>query len=184
MQETQPVAHFLKEKSPEAFEGVVDENIDMLRRFAYRILLNENDADDVVQETFLAAFDKAGEFRGGSKFSTWLCSIAYNKSMSLIREKARLRHSGDGEDAEQVLGKITSKDAADKNISSSESMETINRAIQDLPEHLRAAICLTAVDGKEMDEAAFILGCPKPTLYWRLHKARKILGQKLKDLLK
>lgn len=181
--ESKSVEIFLKDQNPANFSPVVDENIGMLRRFVYRIILNEHDTDDIVQNTFIAAYDRIGSFKGKSKLSTWLCRIAYNNSLSFLRERKRYGIYNDLENSDEI-GNQKSKETADGHIHNSEQMNIIMKAVASLPEHLRAAITLTAVEEKEMEEAAYILGCPKATLYWRLHKARKILGKKLGDILK
>jgi len=71
----------------------------------------------------------------------------------------------------------------DKPMINNETQSRVMSAISALPEHLRAAITLVAIDEREPDEVAYILGCNKATLYWRIHKARKILGKELGDLL-
>lgn len=174
---------FLSDPRPSNFSAVVDENIGMLRRFVYRIVLNEHDTDDIVQESFLMAYNKIASFNGRSKFSTWLCRIAYNLSISLLRDRKRLGLH-DGLENSDKIASIKSNETADGHIHNSERMEIIMKTVAALPEHLRAAITLTAIEDRAMDEAAYILGCSKARLYWRLHKARKMLEKNLGDMLK
>ncbi|MFA6566626.1 MAG: RNA polymerase sigma factor [Victivallales bacterium] len=180
MQESQSVEKFLKEKTTETFSPVINEHIGMLRNFVYRIVLNEHDADDIVQEAFITAYNKAGSFKGKSKFSTWLCRIACNRSLTMMRA-GRKTIVTDGEDCPEMRDASTSN-TPDKPMISNETQSRVMTAVSMLPEHLRAAITLIAIDEKEPDEAAYILGCNKATLYWRIHKARKILGKELGDL--
>jgi len=66
---------------------------------------------------------------------------------------------------------------------SDETQNRVMTAISSLPEHLRTTIVLTAIEGKDPDEAAYILNCTKATFYWRIHKARKILKKELVESL-
>lgn len=181
MQESQAVETFLREKTPETFSPVIDEHIGMLRPFVYRIVLNEHDTDDIVQEAFITAFNKADSFKGKSKFSTWLCRIACNRSMTMMRD-GRNTIVTYGGDCPEIMDSRTFN-TPDKPMISSETQNRVMTAVSALPEYLRAAITLIAIDEKEPAEAAYILGCNKATLYWRIHKARKILGKELGDLL-
>ncbi|HBC86681.1 MAG TPA: hypothetical protein DCZ94_06995 [Lentisphaeria bacterium] len=181
MQESTTVETFLKERTPEAFSPVIDEHVGMLRNFVYRIVLNEHDTDDIVQEAFITAYNKADSFKGKSKFSTWLCRIACNRSFTMIRDGKKTTVT-DGEDCPEMRDASTSN-TPDKPMIIKETQSRVMTAVSGLPEHLRAAITLVAIDEKEPDEAAYILGCPKATLYWRIHKARKILEKELGDLI-
>ncbi len=182
MQESATVETFLKERTPEAFSPVIDEHIGMLRSFVYRIVLNEHDTDDIVQESLLAAYTSADSFKGNSKFSTWLCRIAANRSFSILR-KGRRTIVTDGEDCPEMKDASTSH-TPDRPMIGNETHGQVMTAISALPEHLRAAITLIAIDEKDPDEAAYILGCPKATLYWRIHKARKLLAKDLGELIR
>ena len=181
MQESQAVETFLKEKTPEAFSPVMDEHIGMLRNFVYRIILNEHDTDDIVQESFITAYNKADSFKGKSKFSTWLCRIACNRSLTVIRD-GRNTIVTDVGDCQEIMD-LRTFNTPDKPMINNETQSRVMTAVSALPERLRAAITLVAIDEKEPSEAAYILGCNKATLYWRIHKAKKILKKELGDLL-
>ncbi len=136
--------------------------------------MNEHDADDIVQETFIIAFQKMNQFKQNSKFSTWLCRIAYNKSCEHIRKnkKRGIEVSCDFIPDESIDCDL---------ISSREQYNDITNAISKLSEKLRAVIIMTTVEEKSIDEVAYILGCPKATVYWRLHQARKKLDLMIND---
>jgi RNA polymerase sigma-70 factor (ECF subfamily) len=181
MQESQAVETFLKDKTPEAFSQVIDEHVGMLRNFVYRIVLNEHDTDDIVQVAFITAYNKADSFKRKSKFSTWLCRIACNRSLTMIRDGSKTVLT-DGKDCPEMRDAGTFN-TPDKQMINMETQSRVMTAVSALPEHLRAAITLVAIDEKDPAEAAYMLGCNKATLYWRIHKARKILGVELGDLL-
>lgn len=181
MEESSSVREFLMNRSPETYSPVVDEHIGMLRKFIYRIILNEHDTDDIAQEVFLAAYNKISSFKAKSKFSTWLCRIACNKSFELIRKRKKTFVT-DGQDCPEFRNIKTFK-TPERSMISDETQNRVMTAISSLPEHLRTTIVLTAIEGKDPDEAAYILNCTKATFYWRIHKARKILKKELGDCL-
>lgn len=170
------VARFIRERSPEAFAGVVDAHAEPLRRTIFKITLNAHDADDVVQEAFITAYNKIESFKGTAKFSTWLCRVAINIAYSRQR---KLRPETSWAPEHDALREASPPDAA---MSGEEKHRDISAAIAGLPDKLRAALTLVVVEEMDMDEAAYALGCPKATVYWRVHKARKILKVKLEHI--
>ncbi len=168
-------------QNPSDFSKLVEENIAMLRAFVFRIVLNEHDCDDIVQDAFVTAYNKINEFRHKSKFSTWLCSIAYRLSLDHLRKKKR--HIG-MEQAMDCFHKIASPKSSPETLLLADEVHLrIEKELSELPEHFRMAITLVAVHGLDHSEASQIIGCTRPTLYWRLFKARKILEHKLGDLI-
>ena len=92
---TEDIQRAMDIQCPEAYSRLMDENIDMVRRVVYRIVLNEHDTDDVVQEAFVKAFQKMKSFKGVAKFSSWLCRIAYNEAYMFLRKKDDKQVVGD-----------------------------------------------------------------------------------------
>ena len=175
--ESPAITRFLDDASHENFASVMDEHMGVVRGLALRIVLNEHDADDVAQETFISAYRNIDGFRKNAKFATWLCRIAVNKSYSLLRSKKHpLKNT-----SEMVLEPTApSEFNPHRGIESSEALVEIHKAIAELPEHLRTTLILVTIDETPIDEAVYILECNKATLYWRLHKARKLLAKTLK----
>ena len=177
--ESLTVNNFKNNPAPETFNPVVIEYYGMVRKMAYRIVLNESDAEDIAQEVFISAYSNFSSFRWKSKLSSWLCRIACNKAYSLLRERKDTIINI--EDEPHISGSKSLH--PDKNIVSDESNIEITEALASLPDYLRAAITLVTIDDVPAEEAALILNCNKATLYWRLHKARKLLKEKLEHLL-
>lgn len=175
-QESQETLRFLQNPSHENFSMVVDEHIEMVRKITYRLVMNEHDADDITQETFISAYQNIGKFQRKAKFKTWLCKIAHNKAYTFLRNKdnniadiIEIDNLASGSNSLHPEHMMKSLEAHDK----------IHNAIAELPEHLRSVILLISIDETPIDEAVYILECNKATIYWRLHKARKILKEKL-----
>ena len=155
---------------------VVDEYMPMLRKLTYRLVLNEHDADDITQETFISAYQNIAKFQRKAKFKTWICRIAHNKAYTFLRNKnADLTDFADIEHMSPGSKNLH----PDNRMKSIEAHDTIHNAISELPDHLREAILLITIDETPIEEAVFILKCNKATIYWRLHKARKILKKAL-----
>ena len=173
--ESEAVKNFLQNPGPEAFSRVVDEHIGMARSMAMRIVMNEHDADDVVQEAFISAYNGIEGFKGDARFASWLGRIVVNKCYSFLRARKNPARSAGELSFDPTAD---SHHAPDRMLRSKERIAEIHSAVTELPEHLRAALVLVAIENTSVDEAAYILDCPKATLYWRIHKARKILAEK------
>jgi RNA polymerase sigma-70 factor (ECF subfamily) len=162
----------------DAFSRLMDEHIEMARRVIYRITFNEHDTDDIVQETFIKAFLNIEKFNGKAKFSTWLCRIAYNEANNSLRKNR-------GKEFCEALSEIPASDSmkADAAINTEETQGEIIEALTKLPELQRAAITLTALEGKTVKEAAYILNCTSMSIYWHLEQTRKLLSKQLIHLM-
>jgi len=174
MADSEVVRKFLSERSSEAFELVVDEYLDVVRGTIYRIVLNESDADDLTQETFISVYRNVGGFKGGASFGTWIRRIACNRALSHCRSRRRkpvVPLDGMLEPAASASSR------PDSEARRREFEGRVEAALSELSEELRAAITLVGIDGMSVDDAASVLGCPKATVYWRLHKARKRLRE-------
>ena len=170
--ENEETLRFLQNPSHDNFSMVVDEYMPMIRKLTYSLVLNEHDADDITQETFISAYQNIEKFQRKAKFKTWICRIAHNKTYTFLRKK-----NGDLTDFADVehISSGSKNLHPDNRMKSIEAHDQIHKAISDLPEHLRSTIVLITIDDTPIDEAVYILKCNKATIYWRLHKARKML---------
>jgi RNA polymerase sigma-70 factor (ECF subfamily) len=156
----------------EIFAQLIDEKLPMLRRVVYRIVLNEADTDDVIQTALLKAWKKFASYKEKSQFSSWICRIACNQAYDLFRKRQR-------ENGKLELFRAHTSTVEDKN-PAIDRFNAVEKAMKELPPKLHAALNLTAIEEIPPDEAARMLGCSTGTVYWRIHKARKILKRKLK----
>jgi RNA polymerase sigma-70 factor (ECF subfamily) len=164
-----------------AFGELVKRYQDRLYNTAYRLMGNAEDAQDVVQEAFLNAYQSLGGFKGDSLFFTWLYRIAVNTAISLKRKQrvALSIHTGPGEE-----GGI---DPADPSVASqpthaleqAEEERRVQQALDRLsPEH-RTVLVLKEIEGQKYEMMAEILGVPIGTIRSRLHRARLELRELL-----
>ena len=158
---------------PAAFEALMRNHQHMVHSLTYRMTGSLTDAEDLAQETFIRAYEQIGEFRGASKFSTWLYRIAVNTCLNWRQSEARrfqLQARAAGEiSAWHGGGEYSPADQANE----------VQAALLKLPTKQRAAIVLTIYDGLNHAEAAHVLGCSETTVSWRVFTAKR----KLKRLL-
>ena len=163
---------FFQTRRPEDFEPVVRVHAGQLYRVILRIVHNQHDAEDLVQDTMLRAYERIDTFRGHAKFSTWLCQIGVNLAITFLRRKKRYVVS----DSVESVVAWPNERACTTEV---EEVGRVHRAIARLSAKLRAVLVLAVVEELPIDEIAQILKCPKPTVYWRLHQARSILRRTL-----
>lgn len=153
-----------------AFNVLVDRHQQAVRTFLRKLLGNEADADDMAQETFLAAWTHARSFRGEASVRAWLCGIAWRKAKGAQRSWARQR-SRDTAHHEQ-LPPARSGAAADDRLA-------IRRALAALPLEQRAAVTLCLVCGFSHSEAADILGAALGTVKSHVLRGRERLMKEM-----
>jgi len=165
----------------EAFGALVRRYQDRLFNTVYRLLDHADDAQDVVQEAFLSAYQSLEDFKGDAQFFTWLYRIAINSAISLKRKQkmALSLHVGrdDGTTFDpQDASEFTQPGHALEQV---EQERRIQRALARLsPEH-RAVLVLKDMEGQKYEVMAEILHVPIGTIRSRLHRARTELRQLL-----
>ena len=169
-----------------AFEPLVQKYRQRLYRLAFNVLRDTEEAWDVAQEAFIRAWEGLPSFRRQSAFYTWLFRITMNVASDRARARAaRGRAFGtervDEEQWDREL--IDSGEAPDARAARAEERRRIERALDALPEHHRAIIMLSDLEGLSYREIAEVLGIPMGTVMSRLHHARKRLRAALRPLL-
>ena len=164
----------------DGLEALVRRHTGRVRSIVYPILLNEADADDVVQEAMLRALDGLDGFRSDATFTTWLHRVAVNTARNFLRSRTRrLRVFVSDESQEDVADELHRTPAREA------EAEELNRAINDamgrLPPEQRIALSLVTIQRLDEKEAARVAGCAHATLRWRVHRARQRLRQLLGD---
>lgn len=149
---------------------------------ARRLLGNEEDARDAVQEAFLNAFRSIDRFEGGSLLSTWLHRIVVNVSlMKLRRRKRKPEESLDHllpafrDDGHFVERFDSGTEPADERLAREEEQAAVRAAIDELPDHSRTILLLRDIEGMGTNEVAEQLGITPNAVKLRLHRARQAL---------
>jgi RNA polymerase sigma-70 factor (ECF subfamily) len=169
---------------------------ELIRRFQGRVtnlvarVLNDREcADDLAQEVFIRVFVHRRNYRRGSKFSTWLFTIAVNLAKNEIRRRVRRRNwfSLDAlqevlkDSAPQLADPVESRERA---LEREQLQEAVARAIATVPEKYRLALVLRDIEGLPYEEIADVLGIPGGTVRSRINRARGMLKRKLQPLLR
>ncbi|HCL27667.1 MAG TPA: RNA polymerase subunit sigma-70 [Candidatus Latescibacteria bacterium] len=144
-----------------AFEEIVRQHQEPLVRFAQRLVGDLDDASDVAQETFIRAYERIAEFRGGSTLYTWLYRIAYNQAISLLRRRRVrrfLRLDREDEYSEGVeLQLVETYDVAAK-VEEVDLLRHIEAAIETLPPRQRGIFVMRHYEGMSHAQIAQVVG--------------------------
>jgi RNA polymerase sigma-70 factor, ECF subfamily len=165
----------------EAFGELVRRYQDRLFNTAYRMVGNAEDAQDVVQEAFLNAYQSLGSFKGDSLFFTWLYRIAVNTAISLKRKRRIAISINSGPDQAGVAEPLDPSEVSQPGhaLEQAEEERRIQQALGRLsPEH-RAVLILKDIEGQKYETMAEVLQVPIGTIRSRLHRARMELRELL-----
>ena len=159
------------------FDALVARHADFVYNVAYRVMGNQEDAEDVAQEALLSAFRAFDNFRGQSRVTTWLYRITMNAALMRLRKTraARATPHTSLDDVEVVDW----TQSPDKEAINAELREHLDEAIASLDPDLRAALVLRDVESLSNTEAADILGISVAALKSRLHRARVLVREHL-----
>ncbi|MCG6896292.1 MAG: RNA polymerase sigma factor RpoE [Thiocapsa sp.] len=152
-----------------------------------RYIRDPSEVLDVSQEAFLKAYRALPAFRGESAFYTWLYRIAVNTVKNHLVAQGR-RPPGDDVDAELAeqmdMGtRLRESGTPERHLLTDEIAETVQRALDDLPDDLRTAIVLREFEGMSYEEIATAMECPIGTVRSRIFRARDAIDKRLRPLL-
>lgn len=171
-----------------AFELLVIKYQRKINRLVSRLVRDGAEIEDVTQEAFIKAYRALPQFRGESAFYTWLYRIAINTAKNYLASQGRRAPTTTDNDAEEA----ETFDDADqlRDINTPESLlmskqvgDTVNRAMDALPEELRTAIQLREIEGLSYEDIAAAMNCPIGTVRSRIFRARESIAAELRPLL-
>lgn len=175
------IALYRRNRDLDALDALVERYLDRTRGLIFGMVLDENDADDLTQETFLNVVRGLPKFDGRSAFSTWLYQIALNTVRRYIRRRRQVGRVG----GDSLAGQAgVAADEPERKASANELHRDISDVLDSLSLPLRTAVILMVIEGLPAKEVADIEGCAPETVRWRVHEARKILKQRLAEHLK
>jgi len=163
-----------------AFADLVELYKDKIYHLAYRMLGNRQEAEDIVQETFLRVFRNLDRFDEALKFSTWIYRIGTNLSIDRLRRR-RVSYSLDAETGSDGDGQDWHGLLADENLTPegrvllSETQRRIRAAIDALPEKYKSVVILKYLHDLSLQEIGDILDMPVTTVKTRVHRGREYL---------
>ena len=168
-----------------AYNELVNRYKNKLLNFIYRYFGSKDDADDILQETFIKLYYKKDYYKPISEFSTWIYTIAANLSKTELRKRKRRKTSQLSEmGVENKEFDIRYEDDTDLEINTEYNEHEINKAIQDLETPFRTAFILRDIQELSYEEISKITEVPLGTIKSRINRARIQLQGKLKEIYK
>jgi RNA polymerase sigma-70 factor (ECF subfamily) len=168
----------------DAFGTLVRKYQDRLFRTMIALVGSREDAQDVVQDTFVRAFQNLGSYRSGAAFYTWLYRIAVNAAFSRSRRrrpKLSVDHHREQTGADPA--DVREGSNPQENLERRERVRQVHDALARLSEEHRTVLVLKELEGYRYEEIAAILKCPVGTVRSRLHRARAELREILSSML-
>jgi RNA polymerase sigma-70 factor (ECF subfamily) len=172
-----------KSGSSHAFEVLVERHGRRVRRVAQRVIGNREDAEDIVQQSFLKAFVHLQKFEGRSSFSTWLTRIAINQSLMKLRTRRsrelQLDSPAATEDTHFCAEVAGDAPTPDQLCWQEELRRLLASAMSKIPVPFREVLHLRAIEERSIEETASMLGLPIGTVKFRTHRGRRKLREVL-----
>jgi RNA polymerase sigma-70 factor, ECF subfamily len=157
----------------DAWDALVALHMRRAHALALRLLGDPDDAQDLVQDAFIAALRRIDGFEPGRSFAPWLLRIVFNRGLNM--RKARARRGTQPVPATTPARSATPLENAER----SELRDALAEALATLPERRRWIVKLFDIDGFPGSEIAAMLGIPEGTVRWELHQARRALRSAL-----
>jgi RNA polymerase sigma-70 factor (ECF subfamily) len=169
-----------RHSEPRAFEELLAEHLDALYRTAVRLCRGrKSDAEDLLQDAVLRAFERFGELRDPAAMKAWLFTILTRTNLNRIRTQKRraemLASDLDEREFEQALASWRNAEVPDEQVHRTLLRERLAAALDDLDDQLRPVVWLSDVERFRQREVAEMLGIPEGTVASRLFRARRIL---------
>jgi len=169
-----------------AFEGLMRLHNRRLYRLARAMLRDDGEAEDALQEAYLAAHRAIGAFRGDARLATWLSRLVTNECLGRLRKRARRENifpigsldAGDDKEA-AMIESPQAPAGPDAELVRAQTRALLERKLDALPEIFRSVFVLRAVEEMSVDETAQCLGIPEATVRTRYFRARSLLRESL-----
>ena len=171
-----------------AFGMLVEKYHRKLGRLLGRMIRDQAEVEDVVQESFIKAYRALHNFRGDSAFYTWLYRIGINTAKNYLVSMGRrpqVMQEVEIEDVENFEdgGEMRTMDTPETAMMTKQIAQTVNDTVASLPEELRTAITLREIEGLSYEEIATLMQCPIGTVRSRIFRARETISEKLRPLV-
>ncbi len=188
-EEIKPTQTYSDLEKNRVFDKEFMPHIDSMYNFAFRLTNDEDDANDLVQDTYLKAFRFINSFSQGTNAKAWLFRILKNSFINDFRKKSKEPAKVDYQDVETTYNSeedAETNQTVDLRVESVQDLigDEIANALNALPVDFRTVIILCDVEGFTYEEMAKILDIPIGTVRSRLHRARMLLKEKLKSYAK
>ncbi len=188
LEQEAPKQHYTDKQKQQVFDGEFMPHINAMYNFGYRLTFDEDDANDLVQDTYLKAFRFIESFQQGTNAKAWLFRILKNSFINDYRKKKKEPAKVDYQEVETFYNSedVDRQITPDLRVESLQDMmgDEISNALNSLDVDFRTVIILCDLEGFKYDEMAKILDIPIGTVRSRLHRARNLLKEKLSEYAK
>ncbi len=170
-----------------AFDVLVLKYQHKLVKLVTRYVRNPAEAEDIAQEAFIKAYRALPQFRGDSAFYTWLYRIAINTAKNAVvsRDRSPVDYDFDRDSIDEsydMQGRLRDSETPEGLVLTDEIRQTVNAAIEQLPEDLRTAIVLRELEGLSYEQIAATMSCPVGTVRSRIFRAREAIDRRLREV--
>ena len=171
-----------------AFGMLVEKYQRRLNRLLSRMVRDQSEIEDIVQDSFIKAYRAINNFRGDSAFYTWLYRIGINTAKNHLVKLGKRPKAMNEVDIEEIENfedapDLRNHETPESTMMSSEIVASVNQTIAALPNELREAISLREMDGLSYEEISGLMNCPIGTVRSRIFRAREVIAEKLKPLI-
>jgi RNA polymerase sigma-70 factor (ECF subfamily) len=171
-----------------AFGMLVEKYQRRLNRLLSRMVRDQSEIEDIVQDSFIKAYRAIDNFRGDSAFYTWLYRIGINTAKNHLVKLGKRPKAMNEVEIEEIENfedapDLRSHETPESTMMSSEIVASVNQTIEALPDELKEAISLREMDGLSYEEISDLMNCPIGTVRSRIFRAREAIAEKLKPLI-
>lgn len=172
----------VKDGNTNAFRFLVDKHKNLVWHLVFRLINQREDAEDLCQDIFIRVFKDIGKFRGESKLSTWIGTIAYNTCIDHLRKKSREKVYSTDKMRLVEFGKMSQETASAK-VDKLYIKKVVHKVIEAMPVHYRIVITLYHLEEMSYKEIEEITGMPEGTVKSYLNRSRQILRERVMQLV-
>lgn len=178
-----------RQRNGDAFRIIMQRNNQRLFRIARSVVKDDGEAEDVVQQAYVNAFDSLGRFRGDASLATWLTRITLNEALGRLRRQRPMVDlellDAEPSGASTIIAFPVMPAVSDPERATAQRQirHLIEQAIDDLPEIFRVVFVMRDIEDMSIEETAGFLGLPQATVKTRLHRARRQLRRALDEQL-
>jgi RNA polymerase sigma-70 factor (ECF subfamily) len=179
MTEDQQIIKRIIEGDMQAFKLLIKQNERLVSHMVAKVILIEEDREEICQDVFLKVYDKLGTFNYQSKLSTWIATIAYRMSLNYLQKKKIVVGTDDQELLQQQLDRLATSVTPESKMMDQDMKSYITGLVDHLPIQYRTVITLFHLEEMTYPEIAEITNMPTGTVKNYLFRGRKLLKEKL-----
>lgn len=163
----------------DAFQEVIDNNIRLVNHIIYRMVKDETEREDLVQDVFMKVYSKLNSFKFDAKLSTWIAQIAYHRTLNHL-EKKKVELFDDLDSEQRGIDSLDGKVLSPEDFAvSNDRKAKLKKEIDQLPNKYKTVITLFHLEDMTYEEIGKIMKLPDGTVKSHLFRARKLLKERL-----